>query len=55
MVSLESTLYDVGDNIINFGDGVEELIFIVSGRCEINGVHTIKKNFHRKLFKLSKT
>ena len=41
MVSLESSLYDVGDTIIKAGDSVENLVFIISGSCDLNGFHTV--------------
>jgi len=41
MVGLESTLYDVGDTIINAGDSVDDLVFIVSGSCDLHGTHTV--------------
>ena len=48
MVELESTLYDVGDTIIYEGDAVDNLVFILSGSCDLNGVQKVKKfNFEQ--------
>ena len=48
MVKLESRLCDVGDTIIKEGKAIENLVFIVSGSCELNGIHKVKRfNFEK--------
>ena len=42
MVNLESSLYDVGDVIVNHSEKVNDLIFIQSGSVELSGIHSAK-------------
>ena len=42
MVNLESSLYDVGDVIVNCSEKVNDLIFIQSGSVELCGIHSVK-------------
>ena len=51
MVQLEATIYDVGDRIVRVGDDQKDLIFIVSGSCQVYGLHTIKENMFRSKIK----
>ena len=41
MVSLESTLYDVGDMIVEKGTYLDDMIFICNGECDLYGLHKL--------------
>ena len=37
ITNLESSLYDIGDQIVKAGTFIKEVIFLVNGDCELNG------------------
>ena len=42
MVSLDSTTYTVGTNIISKGQFIEQVYFIIQGCCSLSGTHVRK-------------
>ena len=42
MISLESSLYDLGDLIVDKGEFLTDLIFIVQGECDLYGIDKLK-------------
>ena len=50
LVSLEATLYEVGDTIVDYGDTMKDLHFIVAGSCDLLGTHKVDNSqFQRKV------
>ena len=37
ITNLESSLFDLGDQIIAQDTYIQELIFLINGKCELNG------------------
>ena len=49
MVSLESSLYDIGDEIIQKGEKIRGLIFIINGHCDLYGIKRMSNDEKLKL------
>ena len=54
MVSLDSTLYSVGTNIISSGQRIDQVYFIIQGCCSLSGLHLRKDTKETMRFELVK-
>ena len=52
MVSLDSTLYAVGDQIIAKGQSVKEIYFVLEGNCDLFGYFVLPDTGETMRFKL---
>ena len=43
MTQLDASIYDVGDTLIENGSPIQKLIFIVSGSCDLYGIHEVEQ------------
>ena len=56
MVNLDSSLYDFGASLVQKGEMLDDLIFIVEGKCDLYGVHKMPngEKFRQKVVRLKK-